>query len=619
MSNVMRALRIVGLFLVLTLGTSLSAAAQAGGRSIAWERFDVDLTIQSDGSVNVVETQAIHFNGTYQQGYRLVPLDRTTGASGIAVAELANDQSIPYRSGSGQRPNTYSSTVSSGGLQIDWWFPPTTNATRTFVLRYTVAGALRLYDAGDQLQWRAIYADRDGSIASSTITIHLASDVDAADLRSAWYRYSGTGAIGALPPVANGTQLDTRTVQFGPGPLGSGQGAEVRVQFPHGAINASPPAWQAGADRADWLQQSAGPIGNFLALLLTLGILAGGGIFLFFAWYSNGRDPAVGSVPLRLESPPSTIPAPVAGALLHEGGTQQEAVATLVDLADRGVVRIAEEANENMRLTLVMPLPEAELRGYERVLLTAIFGSAPKPQAEVLLSTVKARFQASIPVIDGELTEAVTREGWFARNPAVTRRRWRTVGVLALIGGAILAFGAGMALTFAVQLAALPGVALVLFGGVMLWVAGRMPRKTPAGALEAAKWRAFAAHLRDVVHGGGGALPAHFLPYATAFGIDRAFLEHMERVGTAPPAWYGPVFIPGPWSYGGFGGPPHRDGPGGGVAAPPAPNPQGWSDVLAALLNAASEAMTHGGGSGGWSGGGFGGGGGGGGGSGGFR
>jgi hypothetical protein len=89
------------------------------------------------------------------------------------------------------------------------------------------------------------------------------------------------------------------------------------------------------------------------------------------------------------------------------------------------------------------------------------------------------------------------------------------------------------------------------------------------------------------------------------------------------------VFVPGGW-YGGYGGPWLGPGPrppdgrsanlpgGVGMPTPSAPNAQGWSDALADLLNAASEAMAHGGGSGGWSGGGFGGGGGGGGGSGGF-
>src|SRR5262249_16926500 len=124
--------------------------------------------------------------------------------------EVSNGQSVPYTRGSGQA-NTFAAATGADGLQIDWWFTPTTNAVRTFELRYTVTGAIRIYDAGDQLQWRAIYADRDGAIGSDTVTLHLPADVDASALKSAWYRYPASGSLGALPPVGEGTPIDTRT------------------------------------------------------------------------------------------------------------------------------------------------------------------------------------------------------------------------------------------------------------------------------------------------------------------------------------------------------------------------------------------------------------------------
>jgi hypothetical protein len=625
------------LLVVASLGASLPALAQGAARSVAWQRYDVDLAIQSDGSVNVVETQAIQFTGTYQQGYRLVPLDRTTGAHDVSVAEVINGHFVPFARGSGQA-NTFSSSSGTDGLQIDWWFTPTTNTVRTFEVRYTVTGAVRIYDTGDQLQWRAIYADRDSAIASSSITVHLPSDVDAGALKSAWYEFPASGVIGALPAVADGKQIDPRTVQFALGQLPARQGAEVRVQFPHGAISGPPPPWQAQADRADWLVQTVAPIGDFVSLLLTIGVLAGGGVFLFFLWFSNGRDPAVGSVPRRLEEPPSSLPAPVAGTLVDERASEKDAVAALVDLADRGIVRLVDERNpqlvgssSDVRITVEAPLDDTRLRSYERVLLAALFGHSAKAPAEVLLSNVKQQFQSSIPIIEARLSESVAKEGLFAQNPQTTRRRWQAIGVVVMVGGLALSLVAGILLGAAMHIAWLPGIALISIGGALLWIAGAMPRKTQMGALEAAKWRAFGRYLGEVSRAEkpGTALPPHFLPYAVALGVDQSFVRHLESVGTPPPTWFssrgpgGVVFVPGGWYGGPWVGPRPRDGglpqASGGVAAPPAPNPQGWSDALAAPLNAASEAMAHGGGSGGWSGGGFGGGGGGGGGSGGFR
>src|SRR5262249_22918629 len=143
--------------------------------------------------------------------------------------------------------------------------------------------------------------------------------------------------------AGTGTVVDGQTVHFDTGQLATGVGVETRVQFPPSLVTASPPAWQAAADRADWVQQSLAPILNFVALLLSIGLLAGGGGLLFSPWYPAGRDPQVGAVPALLDSPPSDLPAPLAGPLVDEVADVQDAVATLVDLGERGFLQLGFE------------------------------------------------------------------------------------------------------------------------------------------------------------------------------------------------------------------------------------------------------------------------------------
>jgi hypothetical protein len=64
--------------------------------------YDVDLQIQADGALAVAETQAMMFTGTYQQGYRLVPLDRATGASNVSAPKSPNGQTLAYIRKTGQ-------------------------------------------------------------------------------------------------------------------------------------------------------------------------------------------------------------------------------------------------------------------------------------------------------------------------------------------------------------------------------------------------------------------------------------------------------------------------------------------------------------------------------------
>src|SRR5438067_6371575 len=164
----------------------------------------------------------------------------------------------------------------------------------------------------------------------------------------------------------------------------------------------------------------------------------------------------------------------------------------------------------------------------------------------------------------------------------------------------------------------------------LVWLAPHMPRRTRAGALAAQRWAAFRRYLTGLATGRDAAQREEFeryLPYAVAFGLDRAWMERFAAAGAPAPSWYqggGPVIIgtPGwyPWGWGGsygggYGGDGGHWGPGGGAgwghggAAPGGPHgfggPQEASDSLADMLGRASDVFSHGGDSG-WSGGGFG-------------
>jgi hypothetical protein len=78
-------------------------------------------------------------------------------------------------------------------------------------------------------------------------------------------------------------------------------------------------------------------------------------------------------------------------------------------------------------------------------------------------------------------------------------------------------------------------------------VTGRhMPRKTPKGAEEAARWLAFKRYLQDVEKytnlEEATAIFDRYLAYAIAFGMERSWLQKFARVSEAPvPPWYQPL------------------------------------------------------------------------------
>jgi hypothetical protein len=628
--------RALALVVLLTLGSSGGLSAQQTS-SFVWNRYDVDISLRPDGTFDIVETQGLDIRGTLRRGYREIPLNRIGGITEVWVEEPGRR----YARGNSE-PYTFAVSRGDGILRVDWWFQPTTNGTRTFIIRYRVDDAIRVYPEGDQLYWTAIWPDRPAAVRSSTVTVRFPSDVTADQLRLAAYPAD----------IANQPRLtDSRTVTFSATNVPADPAVEVRVQFPHGLVAADPPAWQQQADWADWYNSSARPILNFIALLATLAILAVGGVVLAGTWFVRGQDPGVGKVPRTLDEPPGDLPAGVVGTLIDEHADVQDVVATLVDLANRGVLRITEVENPRLvgssrdyRIDLLKE-DTLGLRPYEKTVITTLFRD---DEREVLLSDLNLRFNASIPLFQDQLHAEVARAGLFVEDPERARRRYRNVSTALLAIGLLGGLAALFFLSRLVDLAVLPFVGLVLLGAAARWTAGKMPQRTRHGALEAARWAAFGRYLRGERANGEARRSAptaeieRWMPYAVALGADQTWVRNLASVGAPPPPWYnraryrgrgggfdGPpiVFLPGPggWGHHEGGGTwtggapttvPTGGGPSGGRGS--SGGPQDWSDSLADLLNDASGALGSGGGSD-WSGGGDFGGGGSGGGGGGFE
>ena len=155
--------------IVLTLLLLVAPAAIAQDKSLTWERFDVDITVNQDGTFDVCEHQQIRFDeGTFTFGYRDIPgnnlgaLDvySVTDASGHTYTQAGGD----YR---------YTVESNGGGAVVRWYFPTKSRETETFTLCYVVYEGLRFYPGNNQVWWKAVYADRAFPVLESRGTVNL--------------------------------------------------------------------------------------------------------------------------------------------------------------------------------------------------------------------------------------------------------------------------------------------------------------------------------------------------------------------------------------------------------------------------------------------------------------
>ena len=281
-------------------------------------------------------------------------------------------------------------------------------------------------------------------------------------------------------------------------------------------------------------------------------------MLLYVWWYRRGRDAPVGLIADYLPEPPSDLPAGMAGALIDESADMQDILATILDLARRGVIEIEEVKSPaswaSARTTdFIYRKMESRiaLRDYEQTLLQKMFGS----KSQIELSDLKNKFYSAIPTLRKELYQAVVAEKLFERNPDTVRTQYAVLG------------RAGPGADGLHQPAVAGHVRRVF--GVRHLCADRFGRDRrrhhrpvaasclagrPTGADAVARWRAFKRYLENIEKytkvDDATAIFDRYLPYAVAFGIDKAGSPSSPRSMPPPPPWWIPYGYPRPY-YGG--------------------------------------------------------------------
>lgn len=616
----------------ILFGNVIAAVAQffeepvSDGRSLRWDRYDVAIE-NMDTAANrfqVTEFYTITVEvGPFRYGFAEIPQDRLESISDVLVYE---NRSLLTSSCSGS-PGTYCARDEGDTYSIEYHFTRQAQSgeSREIAIRYTVHGALRSYSGGDQLYWVAVPGDRAFPVLSSKVTVILPED---------------------RPPQVTASYPDTwrETIQGNiitwqsPGRMGRGDAVEVRVQYPHDARMAKP-SWQAAFDRERAYLEDWQPIVSLVLLAITVLFTVGGVLFVLTRYLKHGRDPQALVVPEYLSEPPSDERPGVVGLLLDEKADMQDVMATLLDLARRGLLVIEQEEKSGIAGLFSSTeftfhrtdATDADPRPYERTLLKGLF---PKGRDTTTLSQLRTKFYTHIPVIKRELYDDLIKQGYFTRSPETTRRLWTWGGVAVMVLASV-AFWLLQQATLISPLIIVPPIGLGIVGLVSAIAGEFMPAKTAKGAQDAARWRAYKRYLANIEHYGDVAEAAakfeEALPYAIAFGLEKELARQVTSAMTAMPGWYFPTYLGGPWHGGYRRGQPVRpvsmSGPSG-MGDFSLGGPGGLNDMsrslteglnamnsgLTRMLNDASKAMTSRPQSSGRSGGGFSGGGGGGGG-----
>ena len=505
--------------LILAAVIWLGAIVPAAANEYRAERFDSRIEVLSGGSLRVTETIVFRFEkGTFKKVFRVIPTRRTDGVDFVSASMDGVD--FPVGSGNGQV-----SVRRNHGLRIEWHFPPTSEATHTFVMQYIARGVATTDERADVVAWRALPNEHDYRIDSSTIEILLpAAAIAPPGVRE---RRVGRWDTGLQPSGLVVTARD----------IGRNGWLEVSVPLAKGTVVTASPEWQQRRARYESYRNPAlvaGAVVFICAVVLLFGL-------------RQGYDPPPPdiSAPTLFNGPPDSLPPALAGAVGANGTPKSEhAFATLFALAQRGVVTVEEErgvwGTRAFRLTRNRG---TALKPHEQTLLDTVFRGKAEAEGHVTLrkahSHVTTRFSAFRHAVVAELADA----GLLDPGRQRVRKNYQAVGVgLLLLGPIGMAVVAGLLLQrYGPWMFVVPGAIFV--AGLMYLIAGSA--HTPLsneGLRRSAAWRAYRKYLRATPSDGIRHDPRHspttLLPYAVALGLGTVWSKLFKNRTAELPAWF---------------------------------------------------------------------------------
>ena len=375
---------------VLALALLLAFAAPALAKDYSMGPVNISAQVNPDGSMSVVEERTFDFADDFSRVYW--DLSKTdAGAITVAgIEEIVGGQALPYVPSTSTDPNTTREPgtfwVSDGAeaVSVHAYFRKS-GEPATFRLTYTVAGAAKRWQDTAELYWKFVGSQWGVATSDLSVTIKPPAALTK-DQVQAWAHGPLTGAVAIEP---DGTV--TLKAPFVPAETF----VEGRILYPASALPGAPEISQPrresvlAEEGALARKANAERLMNRLAIYFAIygvGLISLGALgFALWAFFRFGREhkPQFEGKYFREDPRPDLAPA-VVGALWRFGGVEDSDIAaTLMNLADKGIVSMQAVTDtkkglfgakeiKTFELSLV-PGREQELTGLDANLTSLLF------------------------------------------------------------------------------------------------------------------------------------------------------------------------------------------------------------------------------------------------------
>ena len=307
------------------------------------ENVTIQAYIHSNGNVTMTEARTYEFEDDFS--WANYTLDRR-GFKDVTDISV-RDESTTYVHKDTEAPGTFRVTYNEKEINLKWFFQAE-DVTRTFTIEYTLRGALAIGTEWTEFFWNFIGDEWKKTTQHATVRLYLPTPVGQDSLYS-WIRTMNTNTT--LEQKRDGLFV---TVDY----LRSSQALKIRTLFPTALLSnpaiTVPELMLADAQSEEETYQATlqerrehkahyASLGRYLTILIAMLSLV---LFVYF-YRRYGMRHTVRAIPETLYTPPSTEPPAIIGWLMQKSTVNgSHLVATLFDLARRGLFTIHEEEGE---------------------------------------------------------------------------------------------------------------------------------------------------------------------------------------------------------------------------------------------------------------------------------
>lgn len=474
--------------------------------------FESKIDIQSSGQIQIEERIAYDFGGLYKHGiFRTIPYIKTN-KDGKQYRMEINVQSVVDELGK-SFPHTITSQNNSISIKIG---DPNRTITglHTYVITYSVKGALTYFSDHDELYWNITGNEWTVPIRYANSSISFPKQFDVSEIKTSCF----TGVQGSTAQNCNST-FENGTVKSNTNfSLSGGEGLTEVVSFPKGVVAVLEPK-----EVVSFFSTFLGKVFIFLLSIIALFWYIIYPIWIPIKWLLYGKDPRVGAPVRAWYDPPKAkdnrfLTPSETGVLIDEKVDSRDMFAAVIDLARRGYLLIEERKKSEFYFVRrsfneVGSSKIEKLQLFEQDLLDGIFENGPE------LKLKDAELVDTMSNIKKTLYKSIVTNGYFDKNPETTRTFYVAVGIFGLMTGNLMLF-----------------IVALIFGRIM-------PRKTRLGA-EAAN---VAKSLRNFLTSQERQLEFQaekqmffekLLPFAIAFGVEQVWAKRFKDMNLTNPTWY---------------------------------------------------------------------------------